>query len=44
MVISASIQAAEVKVAVAANFAQPMKDIAAEFEKDTGHKLNLTQG
>jgi len=44
MVISASIQAAEVKVAVAGNFAQPMKDIAAEFEKDTGHKLNLTQG
>lgn len=36
--------AAEVKVAVAANFAQPMKEIAAEFEKDTGHKLNLTQG
>ncbi len=38
------VQAAEVKVAVAANFAQPMKDIAAEFEKDTGHKLALTQG
>ncbi|MFM7227673.1 MAG: molybdate ABC transporter substrate-binding protein [Betaproteobacteria bacterium] len=44
MLISASIQAAEVKVAVAGNFAQPMKDIAAEFEKDTGHKINLTQG
>ncbi|MFM8465648.1 MAG: molybdate ABC transporter substrate-binding protein, partial [Burkholderiaceae bacterium] len=44
MVISVSIQAAEVKVAVAANFAQTMKYIAAEFEKDTGHKLNLTQG
>ena len=39
-----SVRAAEVKVAVAANFAQPMKDIAAEFEKDTGHRLNLTQG
>ena len=36
--------AAEVKVAVAGNFAQPMKDIATEFEKDTGHKLNLSQG
>lgn len=36
--------AGEVKVAVAANFAQPMKEIAAEFERDTGHKLNLTQG
>jgi len=44
ILISASIQAAEVKVAVAGNFAQPMKDIAAEFEKDTGHKINLTQG
>lgn len=39
-----STHAAEVKVAVAANFAQPMKDIAAEFEKDTRHKINLTQG
>jgi molybdate transport system substrate-binding protein len=37
-------EAAEVKVAVAANFAQPMKEIAAEFEKDSGHKVALTQG
>jgi len=44
MLLSVSAPAAEVKVAVASNFAQPMKDIAAEFEKDTGHKLNLTQG
>ena len=44
MLLSVSVQAAEVKVAVAGNFAQPMKDIAAEFEKDTGHKLSLTQG
>ena len=44
MLLSVSLQAAEVKVAVAGNFAQPMKDIAAEFEKDTGHKLSLTQG
>jgi molybdate transport system substrate-binding protein len=29
----------EVKVAVAANFTAPMKQIAAEFEKDTGHKV-----
>ncbi len=41
---AASMQAAEVRVAVAANFAQAMKDIATEFEKDTGHKLALTQG
>jgi len=31
ILMSASIKAAEVKVAVAGNFAQPMKDIAAEF-------------
>ena len=42
--LAASVNAAEIKVAVAGNFAQPMKDIAAEFEKDTGHKLSLTQG
>lgn len=42
--LSVAAQAAEVKVAVAANFALAMKDIAAEFEKDTGHKVSLTQG
>lgn len=42
--LAASAHAAEVKVAVAANFAQPFKDIAADFEKDTGHKLKLSQG
>jgi len=36
--------AAEVRVAVAANFAQTMKEIVAGFEKDTGHKISLTQG
>lgn len=35
---------AEVAVAVAANFAAPMKLIAADFEKDSGHKLNLSFG
>lgn len=44
LLFSFTANAAEVKVAVAANFAQPMKEIAVEFEKDTGHKLNLTQG
>lgn len=44
LLLAASAHAAEVKVAVAANFAQAMKDIAAEFEKDTGHKLSLSQG
>jgi molybdate transport system substrate-binding protein len=35
---------AEVQVAVAANFTEPMKKIAAEFEKDTGHKAVLAFG
>ena len=36
--------AAEVQVAVAANFSAPMQKIAAEFEKDTGHKVQLAFG
>ena len=39
-----SVQAAEVQVAVAANFTAPMQKIAAEFEKDTGHKALLAFG
>ena len=41
---SASVLADEVQVAVAANFTAPMKLIAAEFEKDTGHKAVLSFG
>lgn len=41
---AAQAQAAEVSVAVAANFTAPMKKIAAEFEKDTGHKAELSFG
>ncbi len=37
-------QAAEVKVAVAANFSAPMREIAAAFERDTGHKAVLSLG
>ena len=37
-------QANEVQVAVAANFTAPMQRIAAEFEKDTGHKAVLAFG
>jgi molybdate transport system substrate-binding protein len=33
------LHADEVQVAVAANFTAPMQKIAAEFEKDTGHKV-----
>jgi molybdate transport system substrate-binding protein len=36
--------AAEVQVAVAANFAAPMQKIAASFEHDTGHKAQLAFG
>ncbi|MCK9986127.1 MAG: molybdate transport system substrate-binding protein [Azoarcus sp.] len=36
--------AAEVQVAVAANFTAPMHKIAAEFERDTGHKARLAFG
>ena len=38
------VHAAQVYVAVAANFIAPMKRIAEEFEKDTGHKAVLSYG
>ena len=37
-------QAAQVNVAVAANFTAPMQKIAAQFEKATGHKAILSFG
>lgn len=42
--VSATLQAAEVKVAVAANFTAPMQRLAAQFERDTGHKAQLAFG
>lgn len=39
-----SAQADEVQVAVAANFTAPIQAIAADFEKDTGHKLVTSFG
>jgi molybdate transport system substrate-binding protein len=42
--IAFTAQAAEVTVAVAANFAQPMQEIAAAFEQDTGHKATVSLG
>ena len=36
--------AKEVKIAVAANFTEPAKEIAAAFEKAAGHKLVLSFG
>ncbi|MDB5872122.1 MAG: molybdate transporter substrate-binding protein [Ramlibacter sp.] len=37
-------RAAEVRVAVAANFTAPMQKIAAAFEADTGHRASLAFG
>ncbi|NWB92582.1 molybdate ABC transporter substrate-binding protein [Pseudomonas agarici] len=42
--VFASAQAAEVQVAVAANFTAPIQAIAADFEKDTGHTLVAAYG
>jgi molybdate transport system substrate-binding protein len=42
--LAAPARAADVQVAVAANFSAPMKIIAADFEKDTGHKAVLSFG
>ena len=41
---SATAFADEVQLAVAANFTAPMKQIAADFEKDTGHKALMSFG
>ena len=42
--VATTLHADEVSVAVAANFTAPMKQIAAEFEKDTGHKVVTSFG
>jgi len=44
LMFSVSSHAAEVSVAVAANFTAPMKAIAAEFAKDTGHQAKPSYG
>ncbi len=44
ILLAMPVMAAEVTVAVAANFTAPMKQIAAEFEKDTGYKTELAFG
>ena len=44
IVASGMAHAADVSVAVAANFTAPMQKIAPEFEKDTGHKAVLAFG
>jgi len=42
--LSTPLLAAEVQVAVAANFTAPMQKIAADFEQATGHKARLAFG
>lgn len=44
LILSSLARAGEVQVAAAANFTAPMKAIAAEFEKATGHKAQLSFG
>ena len=44
LVLPAAAHADEVQVAVAANFTAPMKQLAPEFEKATGHKAVLAFG
>ena len=44
LVLSCAAHAAELNVAVAANFTAPMNVIAAEFAKDTGHQAKLSFG
>ncbi len=44
LLIGAAALAAETKVAVAANFTEPAKEIAAQFEAKTGHKATLSFG
>ena len=41
---ASQVQADEVFIAVAANFATPMQKIVAEFEKETGHKVVASFG
>jgi molybdate transport system substrate-binding protein len=42
--LAMAVQAGEVRVALAANFAMPLKFLAVDFEKDTGHKLLISPG
>jgi molybdate transport system substrate-binding protein len=44
LLFAAAAHADEVQVAVAANFTAPMQQIAAEFQKDSGHKAVLAFG
>jgi molybdate transport system substrate-binding protein len=43
-IVAASCSAAEVSLAVATNFTVPLKRIAEQFERDTGHKVQASYG
>jgi molybdate transport system substrate-binding protein len=42
--LSLSVTAAELRVAVASNFAAPMRALVADFEAQTGHRVQLSLG
>ncbi|MFZ9465719.1 MAG: substrate-binding domain-containing protein, partial [Burkholderiaceae bacterium] len=44
MFADSRLHAASLQVAVASNFTAPMKAIATEFERETGHKIQLAFG
>jgi molybdate transport system substrate-binding protein len=44
LAMSAQVRADEVSIAVAANFTLPMQKLAAEFEKESGHKVVASFG
>lgn len=43
-IFSTSADAADINVAVAANFTAPMKELAAMYEKETGNKILASYG
>lgn len=44
LLLASTARAKELSVAVAANFTAPMKRIAADFERDTGHRVRAAYG
>jgi molybdate transport system substrate-binding protein len=44
LLVSTSVNATEISVAVAANFAAPMARIVALFQKESGHTVNIISG
>ncbi len=44
LILTTNSQAAEVRVAVASNFTEPMARIAEMFQHDSGHKVTITAG